>query len=368
MLSPGRTAAADPARPVLFMSKVYRVAAFAKRAGVTVKTLHHYDRLGLLKPTRTASGYRAYTDADLQRLEEIAALKVIGVPLKEIAQLLQGAARPLGEILEAQRRGLHARRRVIDRAIGAIEAAQHARASAAVSDADVLRTLIEVIEMQSNEDVLKVFFDDEAWVRWHAAHPQWPGPEWHALLRDVEAALERDPAGPEGQALVQRWNALVESDIGTDGQVRRAFTKAWRDWTMKPETRPPLLAAYDTDRILRFIVNATGAMVEERARAAGHPPQRVSASRLQLFNEAKALLGTPPDGPAGRDLGRRLRSLMREELGDDEQLIDDVRRAWRRRKSWPEAMQRWVASAYDADVETFTAVTDFMDAAFATAR
>lgn len=72
------------------MSIAYRVKAFAARAGVTVKTLHHYDRLDLLKPRRTPSGYRAYSDADLERLEQIGALKVIGVPLKEIAQLLKG--------------------------------------------------------------------------------------------------------------------------------------------------------------------------------------------------------------------------------------------------------------------------------------
>src|SRR4051812_49093388 len=125
------------------MSTSYRVKAFAARAGVTVKTLHHYDRLGLLRPLRTPAGYRTYSDLDLQRLEEIAALKVIGVPLKEIAALLKGDLRPLGEILESQRRVLHARRRVIECAIEAIESAQRAREADGVADADVLRTLIE---------------------------------------------------------------------------------------------------------------------------------------------------------------------------------------------------------------------------------
>jgi DNA-binding transcriptional MerR regulator len=55
----------DEARPV------YRVRAFAELAGVTVRALHHYDRLGLLKPRRTAAGYRVYTTADLPTLEQI---------------------------------------------------------------------------------------------------------------------------------------------------------------------------------------------------------------------------------------------------------------------------------------------------------
>jgi len=59
--------------------RTYQPHEFAKRAGVTIRALHHYDRLGLLKPSgRTAAGYRRYTDRDLVRLEQVVALKFIG--------------------------------------------------------------------------------------------------------------------------------------------------------------------------------------------------------------------------------------------------------------------------------------------------
>jgi DNA-binding transcriptional MerR regulator len=64
-------------------------------AGVTVKTLHHYDRLGLLKPARTTGGYRVYSTADLSRLEQIVALKALGLSLKDIRRLLERDALPL---------------------------------------------------------------------------------------------------------------------------------------------------------------------------------------------------------------------------------------------------------------------------------
>jgi len=57
----------------------YRVQEFARLAGVTVRALHHYDRLGLLRARRTASGYRVYGDRDLERLEQIVALQFLGV-------------------------------------------------------------------------------------------------------------------------------------------------------------------------------------------------------------------------------------------------------------------------------------------------
>src|SRR5215216_1632031 len=148
------------------MPITYRAQQFAALAGVTVKTLHHYDRLGLLRPERTASGYRVYRESDLQRLAQISALKLVGIPLKAIGPLLDGESRPLGQILLSQRQVLNAKQQVIARAIDAIDQARRHLASGASADADVLRSLIEAIEMQSDVDVLKAYFDDAAWERW----------------------------------------------------------------------------------------------------------------------------------------------------------------------------------------------------------
>ena len=61
-------------------------------AGVTVKALHHYDRLGLLSPSRTEAGYRVYSARDLETLEQIIALKFLGLPLKKIAEVMRRPA------------------------------------------------------------------------------------------------------------------------------------------------------------------------------------------------------------------------------------------------------------------------------------
>ena len=81
---------------------VYRTQQFADRAGVTPRALHHYDRLGLLKPSgRSDSGYRLYRDCDLARLEQIVVLKFLGLPLKQIGRLLKREL-PLAEALRRQ--------------------------------------------------------------------------------------------------------------------------------------------------------------------------------------------------------------------------------------------------------------------------
>jgi DNA-binding transcriptional MerR regulator len=64
----------------------------ARLAGVTVRTLHHYDRIGLLSPSdRTATGYRVYTPSDLDRLHQVLVYRELGFPLEEVATLLDDA-------------------------------------------------------------------------------------------------------------------------------------------------------------------------------------------------------------------------------------------------------------------------------------
>ena len=102
----------------------YRIGEFAKLAGVTVRALHHYDRIGLLKPQRGSSGFRLYRLEDLERLEQIAALKFLGIPLQEIKLLLKRGPLTLADSLRVQREALAEKRRLIDRAAVAIEAAE----------------------------------------------------------------------------------------------------------------------------------------------------------------------------------------------------------------------------------------------------
>jgi DNA-binding transcriptional MerR regulator len=65
------------------------VGEVAALAGVTVRTLHHYDRIGLLSPSeRTPAGYRRYTPSDLDRLHQVLVYRELGFPLEEIATLL----------------------------------------------------------------------------------------------------------------------------------------------------------------------------------------------------------------------------------------------------------------------------------------
>ena len=125
------------------MTQCYRIHEFAELAGVTVKALRHYDRLGLLEPTRTVGGYRMYAARDLERLEQIVALKFIGVPLKQIRIVLDRRSTDLSETLRLQHQVLVEKRCLLDRAIRAIEVTQKALSPGKSAEPAVLKQLIE---------------------------------------------------------------------------------------------------------------------------------------------------------------------------------------------------------------------------------
>lgn len=80
-----------------------KVGELARHTGLTVRTLHHYDEIGLLAPTgRSDSGYRLYSQSDVARLHGIQALQQLGLPLSEIAQVLDGAGGEPRQLLQRQ--------------------------------------------------------------------------------------------------------------------------------------------------------------------------------------------------------------------------------------------------------------------------
>jgi len=66
----------------------YKVKELAELSGVSVRTLHWYDRIGLLTPQREENGYRSYSTAQVDRLQEILFYRQMGIPLEEIKMLL----------------------------------------------------------------------------------------------------------------------------------------------------------------------------------------------------------------------------------------------------------------------------------------
>jgi DNA-binding transcriptional MerR regulator len=267
------------------MSGTYRIGEFAELAGVTVRALHHYDRIGLLKPQRGKSGHRLY------RLEEqIAALKFLGIPLQEIKLLLKHGPLTLIDSLHVQREALTEKRKLIDRAIVAIEAAEKVIQSGQTTDASILRKIIEVIDMQPQENFMRKYYTEQAWteraqLREHWEHaPAETRERWRQasqqLFIEVEAAVDLDAASEAAQALTKRWLQLAETAHGGNDAIRAGNLKAWNDWlSWPPEQQNLVLAGFGLDpkdraasmnrwqTVINFIGCAIGHKVQSNLRS-----------------------------------------------------------------------------------------------------
>lgn len=134
-----------------------KISEFAKRAGVTVKTLLHYDKIGLLKPSeKSDSGYRVYSQKDFLKLQQITTLKFIGLPLKEINKILSEAGENLESIIYIQKKALEEKRKHLESVITVFN-----KAESQIKENGFLEVeqLIDIIRITNMENKVKERFN-----------------------------------------------------------------------------------------------------------------------------------------------------------------------------------------------------------------
>ena len=202
-----------------------RIGDLARRTGLTVRTLHHYDELGLVKPgERTHAGHRIYSEADVERLYRVLALRSLGLRLDAIARVLEQPGE-LREVVARHRaaveRGLELHRRLHDRLSGLL----------AQPDADLLPTIevMQMIESHYTPEQLETL----------AQRAEQLGPDgmekaqqdWADLYAQARRHLDAgtDPADPSVQALVTRSEELIAQFTGGDAGIRANLERVYRD-------------------------------------------------------------------------------------------------------------------------------------------
>jgi len=187
-----------------------QVGELAKRAGITVRTLHHYEQTGLLLPSaRSAAGYRLYNLADVQRLHMIQALAKAGLELAEIRDFLEKDSLTLSELLDAQIRLLDKQVRSIttlrDRLVD-LRTGLDTR-----EDLD-LESWLQTLELMNMYD--RWFSKEELQQLPFAMHKEALGDIWAALVVEVKTLLENnvEVSDLRAQDLATRWMVRLEQD------------------------------------------------------------------------------------------------------------------------------------------------------------
>ncbi|HVK25636.1 MAG TPA: MerR family transcriptional regulator [Actinokineospora sp.] len=210
----------------------WTVGELARASGLTVRTLHHYDRIGLVTPSeRTHAGHRRYTEADIRLLYRVRALRSIGVGLDAIADTLaRGDRETLRSVLTDQLDHLDAQvRRMSDLRVqvrGLLE-----RMNTEAEPGEVLAiletmTMIESYYTPDQLDYLAKRREELGEEVIKDAEREWP--ELIAAMSAHQAA-GTPVDDPDVQRLTERWFGLIEAFTGGDAGIRESLGNLWKN-------------------------------------------------------------------------------------------------------------------------------------------
>ena len=189
-----------------------KVGELARRTGLTVRTLHHYDEIGLLAPSgRSEAGYRLYSQADVQRLHGIQTMRQMGLALSDIGELLAGEGMAPERIIGQQIRALDQQITQATELRGRLAMLRDGLMAGAEPDMgnwlEALALMTTYGKYFSSAELKQIF------TNWSLIEADW------LVLKDlVRSAMDRGQAvdTPEVQALAYRWMALMLHWMGGD--------------------------------------------------------------------------------------------------------------------------------------------------------
>ncbi len=203
------------------MERLYRVGEFADLTRVSIRTLHHYDQIGLLSPTaHSEAGYRLYSERDLLRLQQILTLRYLGFPLKQIGELLDRPDFDLVASMRIQRQALGDRIAELERIQAGLDELIDHRLTTGEWAWDLVARASATVQagLAQRGEKMNEYYTPEQMRQFEELRRQVPEEErraveqgWTELLADVRANRHLDPASPRAQALADRWNQLQEA-------------------------------------------------------------------------------------------------------------------------------------------------------------
>jgi DNA-binding transcriptional MerR regulator len=255
----------------MIAERTFMVREFARLAGVTVRTLHYYDAVGLLTPSRrTRAGHRLYQPGDFVRLQQILTLKWIGFSLDEVQHILTSPSYDL-------KRSLRIQKDAIDREIARLQGVARAleQTLAALDSAEgepvaweVFQTMTQGMIPPDHREWLRRYYSEEQLDGFEARQIapeqllEWNA-QWADLMTAFQAAQGEAPDSPTVQALAAQMFGLVRLFTQGDPAIRAAMERLWDE----RDQMPAEAQAVDAD-LLTFMNSALAVYEQNRGEKA----------------------------------------------------------------------------------------------------
>lgn len=247
----------------------YRVSNFAELAGVTVRTLQYYDRIGLLKPSATTEGgHRLYEHHDLLHLQQILTLKWMGFSLEDIKNVLESPSYNLHESLAIQKSAVQRQIARLQDACTALETAIQIAQKVGSDEVnpDTVSVIIRAVISQSEDQWIKRYYSDEAWLAIQTRRLSFTPEDqlkaqqaWQAIYAAFEELQSESPKSEAVQKIAKQAFELGQQFTKGDPAIEqglRQFIADAHDGNLPPDYHGHNPFANIDDDLQRFMQKA----------------------------------------------------------------------------------------------------------------
>jgi DNA-binding transcriptional MerR regulator len=300
-----------------------KIGQLASQTGLTVRTLHHYDAIGLLRPSgRAENGYRMYNRADVARLHQIQALRRLGLSLEETGAVLAGENSSIGAIVAQQVEQLNSQ---IEHATLLRDRLLRLQEDFAADAEPDLQEWLATLELMSIFDKHLTPEEAERW-RSHSRDTRRAEAQvWKALLTEVQR-LKSDrvpPDAPQAQDIARRWIEQTDPHIKRSPHLMLKLDAMYRE-------EPAMQAAMGADPALFDYIGCAALHYRLGLYARHLEPAQFEAIRpryldqppgawVALSRDLRALMegGVPANAPDVLKACARWRALFEQCFGSD---------------------------------------------------
>jgi DNA-binding transcriptional MerR regulator len=197
---------------------MFTVKQLSKLAGITPRTLHYYDEIDLLKPSRIGeNGYRYYGEEAMLRLQQILLYRELDLPLDQIREIMGRRDFNVLGALESHRQNLRRQIAHMERLITTVDdTISHLKGQIEMTDRQFFEGFSDEQQAAYEEEAMQMYDPETVkassrkWKAYSAAEKQRIGEEGNAVYRDLLLAMPKGAASPQAQACVERWRRHIE--------------------------------------------------------------------------------------------------------------------------------------------------------------
>lgn len=197
---------------------MFTVKQLSKLAGITPRTLHHYDEIGLLKPSRVGdNGYRYYGEDAVLRLQQILFYRELDIPLDDIKKIMGRRDYDVMGALQSHKDALSKQAARINRLIQTVDnTINHLKGNQTMSDEKLFEGFSEEQQEKYAQEAEKMYDPETVresnrkWKAYSAAKKEAILAESSAIYKDMISVMSKGASSAEAQAIVERWRKHMD--------------------------------------------------------------------------------------------------------------------------------------------------------------